>query len=258
MDCRLISYTDSGNIGDAIQTVALQRYIEAKGFKCNGYLSRGALNNWIVFDKNQETAIVNGWHRNSYHTLPSRAIFVGLHAGEEQIKNIDKDITIGCRDLYTWGIAKSLGYKAVLTGCATSSLFVKIVADSRSERRIVKIDYPHTGHGECELTQVINPKMPWLTQIGTALERLNTYIQCNKIITSRLHVFLPCIAMGVNVELNYSSTSSPERFDVMENLYLVTGKLDYNKDIHQQQLDSLKLREQWENGFAEVISDWKG
>lgn len=253
MECRLISYTDSGNLGDAIQTVALQKYIERKGFVCKGYEKRGT-----IAGRSDKLLIVNGWHRGEKHDLPKRAIFVGLHAGEEQIKCIDKDITIGCRDLYTWGIAKSLGYKVVLTGCPTSSLFAKIVNNCRSNHKIANIDYPSTYHPDSYLTQRIDHNMPWNVQIGHAVERLNTYIQSNKIFTSRLHVFLPCLAMGVNVELDYSSTKSPERFDVMENLYPVTGKLDYNKDIHQQQLDSLRLREQWEKGFAEVITDWKG
>lgn len=252
MEVKLISYNDSGNIGDAIQTVALQRFINSVGIKCVGFANRGEIGNV------KETLIVNGWHRGTNinsHKLPKRAIFVGLHAGEEQIKCIDKDITIGCRDWYTKDIADKLGYKTVLTGCPTSSLFVKIVNDPHTNKG-ADIDYPCTGHEDSYLTQVIHSGMKWNTQIGHAVERLNTLVQSCKIRTSRLHVFLPCLALGVDVELDYSSTKSPERFGVLSGLYKGDNKT-YNKNIHIQGFDSYELRKQWENGFQEVLNDWK-
>ena len=106
---KLIKYSEvAPNLGDAIQTIALQKFLSKNSITCDGYVDRKCMTNDMI---------VNGWHRHDNELLPKGAKYIGLHTDYKHLANIDthQDIIIGCRDPYTLdAVNKIKGLKGVL------------------------------------------------------------------------------------------------------------------------------------------------
>lgn len=130
---------------------------------------------------------------------------------DENIDYFRKHAPIGCRDQYTYDIFKSLGIPAYLNGCLTATLpkrdksntGIKVIfADTPIA---LKEFIPKEFFKTCEFTTqqgyFSDEQLRDSSKIFDFVREHYEYYQKNAslIITSRLHVAIPCVAMGIPV-----------------------------------------------------------
>lgn len=216
---QILSYSQTLNIGDAIQTIALQRLLnrEVK------YVDR----NTCQFDPN-EMAIVNGWLGRNVAPRNPNVLFAGIFLAEN-VGNIrwikESRYAVGARDPYTLELLRKFGVAAQFVGCATLTL--------------PKYDGPRKGEIHVEsntrsdVSHAIPSGMPWTEQLALGGELLEKYRTAKRVITSRLHVALPCLAFGTPVVVQASTEYTyAKRFSIFEALGVELDKetvLDVSK-----------------------------
>jgi len=196
---RVLIYKDSGNLGDAIQTLALCRLLAKK--------CCGVYRDLPVPDKCQEAPLIaNGYLGSSaFPTLPRNAVLTGIHiAGRERELSSwirSSGDAVGARDPYTQHLLKSLRVESEMIGCAT--LTFERYRGVRSRRYSIDISpRPNT----ITLTNRIG-RMPWKEQWELAETRLQQLRTAEIVYTNRLHVILPCLAFGTPVEFPLDALS---------------------------------------------------
>ena len=188
------------NIGDAIQSLALEEFLNKFNIKISGYTDRS---------KMEKDTIINGHHRmtnNSFkEAFPKRAIFLGIHSEKEIIKEIEKGTIVGARDPYTYReIEKTGDLRPIFVGCVTSTF-----KPYDGERDIESSKMFHWRGYDC-------PKnSSWTEQMKFACELLEIIKRSKIIYTDRLHVAIPAIAFGTPVVLT-PRNFQPERYSIFE------------------------------------------
>lgn len=180
---KLTKYSEkTPNLGDAIQTIALEEYLIKKSIIIDGYVDRKCM---------VDDMIINGWHRHDNELLPKKAKYIGIHTDYNHLLNINRgDNIIGCRDPYTLDcVNKISGLKGILSCCATCTFDIY----DGPRRGII-----HKYHGEKEVID----NAPWELQVKAAKELLQTLKTAELVYTDRLHIALPCISFGTPVILN--------------------------------------------------------
>lgn len=207
----LVSNTKLGNLGDAIQTLAVIEFFKQKNIKHSGFVDR---NNLI------DGMFINGWHRYAHEKLPNNAIFCSIHTDKDHLAGVNKKCIIGCRDSWTHNIAQDMGFQSVVTGCVTINF---PLSTSKNRNDILYIDSSHSDKNQ--YTQFINASTSWLDQLDMATKRLNLLSGAALVYTTRLHILIPCIAMGVPVILDEIPTSkfNEERFSYIKD-FVMAGK----------------------------------
>jgi hypothetical protein len=178
----------TGNLGDAVQTLALEqllpnvRYVSRDDGKCDG----------------PGTYVVNGWLGENVPPVDNTdCLFAGVFVNDNEenyqwMKN-SCSAEIGARDPATVMWCADRGIRAILLGCAT--LTFDRFGGSRSGVLAVDADWP----GSKRMTHRINEKTNWDEQRRRAAEYLKRYQRAELVVTSRLHVALPCLAFGTPV-----------------------------------------------------------
>lgn len=159
--------------------------------------------------------IMNGWWMHPYNKnndisfkIPSNIIpiFVSFHIynnkllSDDNIKQFKKFEPIGCRDLKTLDKLHNKGIKAYFSGCLTLTIdfFQRKEGD-----KIYFVDLNNVAKNKnaINIKHNIQPiATNYYLGFQKALELLKLYSKAQKVYTSRLHAYLPCIAMNVPVE----------------------------------------------------------
>lgn len=207
----LVPNTKLGNLGDAIQTLAVLEFFKQRNIKVSGFVDRSCLIDGMF---------VNGWHRYPHEELPHNAIFCSIHTDQDHLARVNKKCIIGCRDSWTHNIAQYMGFQSVVTGCITINF---PLSTSKKRNNILYID--SSRHDKNQYTQSIDVSTSWLDQLDMATKRLNLLSDAALVYTRRLHILIPCIAMGVPVILDEIPTSkfNEERFSYIKD-FVVAGK----------------------------------
>lgn len=207
------------NIGDDIQSEAASRI-----FGIRSYVDRDNPNNW---PKDSLVPLI-GWYSHGYFCKHANVLIIGTHMQEQTMVKVSKDNTIRkwlkhqvknqefpalCRDIATRDFLRSLKIDAEFHGCVTTTL------KSKEFKRTYfhAIDVSKTEkYSEYRYISNVNSKLPHMTpqeRIFEACKRIDLYDQSIKVVTSRLHAYLPCKALGVDVELFTDQiTFQPQRF----------------------------------------------
>ena len=139
---------------------------------------------------------------------------------DECIEHYKKYSPIMCRDRTTFNLLKERGVDVNFYGCITQLLDIKHIPDNDSHKEkykdsIIYIDCPNEwlkrniNEKNYYFKHYINELMNMSTKerINYAKDLLSKYKYAKKIYSHRLHAFLPCRAMGLDVEyvgdLNY-------------------------------------------------------
>ena len=246
----IISYSTT-NIGDEIQSLAVKQLIDNVDY----YIDREKLHQF----KNNEPVklIINGWYMGNPNNWPPSEdiipLFISFHIShnantnkiffsKENISYFKKFEPIGCRDKQTKELLESHGVKAYFSGCATltyKNKFKKrnnkiLCADPLFNiypysygKNIYKSLIPTTLHNDIEY---IRHKRIDINQSNTerfndAEELIKKYSTAKLVITSRIHVALPCLALGTPViflDTGYSSRNQRDRFDgLIDNMLVI-------------------------------------
>lgn len=199
----LLSHRDCINIGDTIQSVAVQRLLP----RVDLYIDR----DYITEYKGELCLVVmNGWFLLHYKNWPPPSnivpLFFGFHAHEERV--VREHVSyfkqwepIGCRDLYTMQLCVEEGIQAYFSGCLTLTLKNTQPLQQRQGIYVVNCKKPvqlppeveseaiHISHGISAATSIED-------KIREARGLLNLYQKAELVITSLLHCALPCAAFN--------------------------------------------------------------
>jgi hypothetical protein len=204
-------YSHTCNLGDAIQTVALCRLLPGADFLP-----------WDWSEVPEHLAIINGWLGRPPTCNARNTVFAGVHLSPSYEPHISfcaatKSPPVGVRDPATAKILKGI-VETTMIGCATMTL--EPYNGPRSGEIHIDDDSPRC------LTNTIPPTMRWIDQWKAAerlLERLRT---ASIVYTGRLHVTLPCLAMGTPVVWRRRGPGAEARFSILDAIGVSEGKVD--------------------------------
>lgn len=150
-----------------------------------------------------------------------RPIFVSFHVNapafltDEVIDYLKKYAPVGCRDWNTVHLLNSAGVPAFFSGCLTTTVdtVFPVVADAEPSGTLY-VDTAPTGPGI--LWRQTAPEIrrrDFADNVDDAMEVLTSYqVQYEKVVTSRLHCYLPARSLGADVEFRPKNPSDV-RFD---------------------------------------------
>ena len=186
---RVFIHEGTGNLGDAIQTIALCRLL---GSGCVGtYRDRP-----IPATGAEIPLVANGWLGYHRPNLTSSAVFAGVHLARHEAAFAQwiaqSPSPAGARDPYTQGLLSAFRVPSEMIGCATLTL--PRYRGVRQGRMAVDAVAP----GAETFTNQI-PNLDWPAQWALAVDLLDRLRRAEVVYTSRLHVALPCLAFGTPV-----------------------------------------------------------
>jgi hypothetical protein len=205
------------NLGDDIQSEAACRF-----FNIRSHVNRDVMSTW---PKNSLVPFI-GWYGYNYSFDTSKqALLISTHISSSLYKKISSDqVVINwlksqirnqgfpalCRDISTRDFFRSIGLDAEFHGCITSSLESK----GFKKERLVAIDVKQEDRlSDYEFLTQLDINYSRLTpekRLEKASERIDLLDSSKNVVTSRLHVYLPCKALSTEVEL----ITDPSIFDV--------------------------------------------
>lgn len=229
----LMYYKDTDNIGDDIQTYVAKRFLPHIDY----YIDRESLNCFIPKEKEYVSMIMNGWYIHNKCAWPPspyiNPLLISMHfmsidatdIGDEYLKGLGGDylkqfMPIGARDMETKKRLEKNGIDAFFSGCMTLTLQKfenveknnKIFLVDASESVIEKVKSENTEYEIEEITHWAVPEEISKKSIDERLkdveDLLKKYQGAHLVITNRLHVALPCVALGTPVILVH-----PEYYD---------------------------------------------
>ena len=168
--------------------------------------------------------LCNGWWMNKYNDeycfiapewiIP---IYISVHISnpeilsEEVIEYLKKNEPIGCRDNSTKILLQNNGVNAYFSGCLTMTLNLRdtklgFIPKNNYQDKIVIIDYDiESTENTIKLTQFISDIHNKYNLIDT-IQRSIDLLFAEKVITNRLHVWLPLICNNANIVLMNNNT----------------------------------------------------
>jgi hypothetical protein len=177
------------NLGDDIQSEAACRF-----FNIRSHVNRDVMSTW---PKNSLVPFI-GWYGYNYSFDTSKQVLlISTHISSSLYKKISSDqVVINwlksqirnqgfpalCRDISTRDFFRSIGLDAEFHGCITSSLESK----GFKKEKLLAINYSR-----------LTPEK----RLEKASERIDLLDSSKNVVTSRLHVYLPCKALSTEVEL---------------------------------------------------------
>jgi hypothetical protein len=227
------------NLGDCTQSIAVENLLDA----CLG-IKDAKLVDRDLLDEYQGDPIrvpMQGWF--TYNGLKNyeankmidpfpvaeniNPVFVGFHLSMEgysrkYFKENKPKLesfgggSIGCRDVSTYKFLKSLGYPAYVSFCMTATLPKRKVTNKQVLNFCVDCE-PKDGEISLSNEHPVNKAVDesvwkeYEQRSFATLMMLGTYAK--HVRTSRLHIYLPCVAMGIPV--TYEGVSD-ERTDIIK------------------------------------------
>lgn len=231
----IMYYKETDNIGDDIQTYAATRFLPHIDY----YIDREKLNSFVPYEKEKVSVIMNGWFlHNKAAWPPSPYINPLMHSMHfTSLNNIDvgelylqgkggeylkKYQPIGCRDEETEKRLRNNGIDTYFSGCMTLTIEKQKNIEKKSyicavdlDEKSLEILKKNTDREIKEITHSINPtniaKKTFEERMNNVKELLRTYQAAHVVFTNRLHVALPCLAIGTPVVLIHKENFEKDR-----------------------------------------------
>jgi hypothetical protein len=221
----LLSYRNTGNIGDEIQSLAARQFLPQVDY----LIDREELSQFATAKNQSVWTILNGWYCHkpenwppsneivpllvSLHISEQRSIFSGLSPADAMLSEPAAQYLrgtgpVGARDLQTLRLLKGAGVDSYFSGCLTLTLQRPPV--DREEDLVVVCDaldstFDFVIRSTAKRVERVshvsfhNPQADARFQFAENLLRL--YARASCVVTTRLHCALPCVAMGTPVFL---------------------------------------------------------
>jgi len=251
MKYAVISYPESMNIGDEIQSVAAARLLP----KVDYFLPRESLHKPAVDEKVK--LICNGWFMTKPHNWPPapniEPLFISFHVTDSNksyklipnrklVDYYKQFEPIGCRDLKTKQYFDAIGVKTYFSNCLTLTLENKFTERNDDILLVDPFRYNYTKEYRKFLMENMVPKkyrdavkivghryykkMSVEEKFAEAERLIDMYSKAKLVITSRIHAALPCLALGTPVyfvDAGYHSTrfNLNDRFEGIIDLFNV-------------------------------------
>lgn len=240
---------DTINIGDEIQSVAIKLLLQKVDYYVNRDNMLQVFNDKyekVQVPVNEKILLfINGWHGLPKIFPPPECfipIFVSSHFTNMFLAQVvDRNLNyfrmlpeIGCRDEWTYNQLKARQIKSRFDGCLTLTLEPPLIINISLDSRIKSYSningpifyYVDTSKSLMEKEKAKYPDIThvWISHIihrneGNTNEfrsrfeiaetLLYLYSKAKRVYTSRLHCYLPCKAMGVEVFFVDASMNDP-------------------------------------------------
>lgn len=268
---------DKQNLGDWIQMLAMEYLYREWGIRDYLRVSRNTAANYtgetvivpwngVLFDMNCNRQ----WHETFPFSNKIIPVFFsmyyhGVYMRESTIAHFSKFAPIGCRDEVTMELMHENGIPAYISGCVTA-LFPKRSENIVMQNKVLLVDAPKGI--EDYMPEHLRKKIVYGTNLypvkrlegehymtveesdaayNCAKENLRFW--CNNaklVVTSRLHVAIPCVAMGIPVVL--VKKQFDKRFSWVEKLlhpysYFEWEYIDWNPQPIEYEEEKKRLKE---------------
>lgn len=238
-----VGATCSENLGDDIQTLAAMHFLKKKGVQPSFVMDRERLS---TYAGPPCKLVMNGWfmHAPEYFPPPRQVtpLFISFHCANEAV--IARHVVyfkahqpIGCRDLHTQALFEKHGIAAFFTGCLT--LYLDPHTSHRSGKYTVDVNHcPYIPAVDVDLSgfqdhMVIHHDIDDDTlkthvrrRMAAAQVLLHKYQQAELVITSRLHVALPCRAFRTPCIFLHARLQDDPRFSGLHSILRGSATLD--------------------------------
>lgn len=244
--CDLNDWNMQGNLGDAIQNIAVENLLRELDIEPQILINHDAL---AAYNGDETFLVMQGWYGICHNTFSAdwsekiKPIFLGFHLNEsfnardvfkgKNIQNKMQDFEpIGCRDRNTADFLKSLGLNAYFSGCMTLTYAARTTEPQNGKIFIVDVSdevldiIPDSIKQEADysITHMYKFKNYPISEEealdfeNRARELLARYRnEAKLVITSRIHCAMPCIAMGIPIVF-INNNFDDVRFDVLRGL----------------------------------------
>ena len=201
------SYFGTENLGDAMQTFALCRLLPSVAVWPGEEMAA------------QAPLVINGWLGRSPVYGP-KTIYAGVFVSSHmpaQYAAIERCVNppIGARDPVTASNLARRSVSAELIGCSTLTL--PRFNGARTGILHVDDDTPNC------LTNWIPPETSWFDQWQMTIERIEALKHARLVYTQRLHIVLPCLALGTPVAWRRNGDEANERFSLLDCMNVPEG-----------------------------------
>jgi hypothetical protein len=280
----LIVFKHTDNIGDDILSYAASRFLPQIDY-C---IDREEMDLFYPQDKEYVKTIMNGWYLyNKFSWPPSPYLFplvIGMHMTSKDYLGIGYDYIsgqgkeffekfqpIGCRDTSTKNMLSEKNIDSYFSGCLTLTL--QKFPDISQENKVIIVDVSEEIENkiknscdyECiKITHTLeNDKRnkDWDIRKSEVEKLLKQYQSAKCVVTSRLHVALPCLALGTPVHLIYDDKEADRFSDYLSLLHYSTESdfleesFSFHPDSMQPNKDDYKeIRKSIENKCYDFVN----
>ncbi len=225
----IIMFKNTKNLGDDIQTYAQMKYLP----RIDYVIEREKLDCFTPNKTEDVFAIISGWFIHNQTSFPIspfiNPLYISCHftdylkgkkplyMDDDFFKSIKKFEPIGLRDNLCKKYLDENNIKNYFSGCLTLTIdpiknvkkrnqICLVDVDNRVEYKMKDLDIPYilTSH---DINNNINEKLSFEERMENVKSQLRLYQESKLVITSRLHVALPCLAIGANVLLIYDENN---------------------------------------------------
>ncbi len=250
----IVWYRDTDNLGDDIQTYASKKYYP----RIDYLIERENLRGFKSTNGEQVKTIMNGWYMHNLLSWPPSKdispLLLSMHFTDNeeigvgdlylQLDSYLKNKEVGCRDTYTQKRLSKYGIKNFFSGCLTLTIdkfdnlkkndnILLIDVDNNFEKIFKKNNIKYN-----KLTNSIDPNnysKDFSERMKIVEDRLKEMQSAKVVFTSRLHVALPCLAIGAKVILLLKKDYEKDRLES----YLKYVNYYFEKDFSKVDLKNL-------------------
>jgi hypothetical protein len=230
------------NIGDDMQSFAASQYISGKP----ALLYRDRLDSPLLY-LNRYKPIMNGWFMSrpkhwppvstidpliiSFHISPwkGRSDRMLEGRGLEYFKHQAARRGVGARDLHALRLFHDAGIDAYYSGCLTMTIKPPADAVRTEDLYVVDVSDPvlakireRTKAPVHVMSHNISKSMTQAQRRGLVEKLWRSYASARAVVTSRIHVAFPCLAMGTPVLMVHSNPSDPRFEGIVDHLHFTS------------------------------------
>lgn len=277
------------NLGDPIQSYAVKNLYREMGIREEDIIPVPRYD-MESYDGEECVCVVNSasnYEELAYdsHFMPPsskiHAVIMSLHLhrelSEEELAYYKHCGGVGCRDIYTVKYLQSLGIDAYLTGCLTLTLPRRSKEQAQKADKVYLLDVPG------DVMDIMPRELKDEAIILSNIERYENPGNSNRVsvtdaheehrkgeervfllrdtarlvVTSKLHIAAPCLAMGIPVIL--AKNHFGERFGFIDRLIPTYtsehyGEIDWNPVPIEFEMDKAKIKEVFFNKVRAAAS----
>jgi ribosomal protein S18 len=237
-DIAILGAFNTQNLGDAIQSLAILRSVGKMDF----FVEREKISDIHPPCK----CVMNAWWKHNTKDFPPHKnivpLWIGVHISKEELikdhlEYWKKNEPIGCRDTYTEELFRKYKVESYFSACLSITLPKPPECELRSEVNLL-IDVPKVFgiKNGIRLDTFSSFTGDCVQKINKVYRNIYLYSKARSVVTSRLHVALPCYAIGTPVL--YINDRDKKRFTGYETMINNCGYED--KDTIKRFLDNPK------------------
>ncbi len=244
MKYRILGYSKTTNIGDYIQTIAIENMIrrvdEAASFT---EIRRDRLPGFELPD--DEIFVINGYFRDEnsvYIPGPNdKIITAGIHCNNQFTAEwvAKLGVPVAARDPETKDLVESYGGESFFLGCATACGF-----DLQEKTKgTLAVEAGKVKDAETYLATHVHGSTDSRSERGLAGVYLEQYGTHEYVVTKRIHCAIPALAMGGDVKL--LGRENDHRYGLATALGINLGKRTYFKEVRHRFTAMSQRFEKW-------------